>query len=154
MKRVMASLNQVTEDESATVRQSIGQVFQDIVTLAELQGQLFQSDARELSGRIARPLVVFAAGALLFVVTVPVGLLAIVQCLVALGLPQAAAYGLVAVVGLVAAVGMAAWAWQRFRALPPAFGALPAGTGSEREVDQERHQGRGCKGGACRKRDE
>ncbi len=93
----------------------------DVTTLAELQGQLFRSDAREISQRIGRPLAAFLAGSLLFVTTVPVALLAIVQSLVAMGLPQAAAYGLVAVTSLTATAGLAAWAWRRLRAMPPAF---------------------------------
>ena len=46
--------------------------------------------------RIVRPLAVLLAGALLFLATVPVGLLAIAEGLVAAGVPRAAAYGLVA----------------------------------------------------------
>ncbi len=104
-----------------TVRQSIGHVVRDLTNLAELQGRLFRSDAREISEQVKRPLAVFLAGSLLFLATVPVALLAIVQSLVAMGLPQAAAYGLVAVTSLTATAGLAAWAWRRLRAMPPAF---------------------------------
>ena len=107
--------------ESETVRQSIGHVVEDVVTLAELQARLFQSDACELMKRLARPLTVLAAGALLLLATLPVCLLAIAAGLVAAGVPQAAAHGLVAVTSLVTVAGMTAWALRRFRALPPAF---------------------------------
>ena len=103
------------------VRQSFGRVFRDLATLADLQGQLFRSDARDIRQRIGRPLAVFLAGSLLFAATVPVALLAIVQTLVALGLPQAGAYGLVAVTSLAAGAGTASWAWRGLRAMPPAF---------------------------------
>jgi hypothetical protein len=107
--------------ESETVRQSVGHVVHDIITLVELQGQLFESDAREVGERIARPVIVFAAGTLLFVATVPVCLLTIAEGLVASGVSRAAAYALVAVTSMVAAAGMAAWAWQRFRRMPSGF---------------------------------
>ncbi len=104
-----------------TVSQSFEHVAHDLVTLAELQGQLLKSDARESTARIARPLAVFLAGALLFVATVPIGLSAIAQGLVVAGVPPPAAYGLVAVTSWLVAGGMTIWAWQRFRAMPPAF---------------------------------
>ena len=117
----MIQFNSARAVESESVRQSIGQVVEDIVTLGGLQGQLFQSDAREIMGRIVQPLAVLAAGTLLFLAMVPVSLLAIAQCLIAIGIPPAAAYGLVAVTSLIAAFGMAAWAWRRLHQLPPAF---------------------------------
>ena len=107
--------------ESGTVRQSMRHVVHDVVTLAELQGRLFQSDSRELGEHIVRPLAVFLGGLLCFAATVPVALLAIAECLVAAGVPRAAAYVLVTVGGLGAAAGMATWARHRFRAMPPPF---------------------------------
>lgn len=108
-------------EASESVVQSIGRVFHDVVTLAELQGRLFQSDAREIGERIVRPLAMFLMGSLLFLGAVPVGLLAIIQCLIAAGLSHAVAYGLVAVVSLAGAAGMVAWAWWRLHGMPRAF---------------------------------
>ena len=107
--------------DSETVRQSIGHVVHDIMSLVELQGRLFQSDTREIMERLAPPAAFFAAGILLFAAAVLLCLLAIVQCLIAAGVPAGAAYGLVAIASLAVAAGLAAWAWQRFRKLPRAF---------------------------------
>lgn len=107
--------------ESETVRQSIGQVVNDFVALAELQGLLFKSDAREIAEQIVRPVVVLAAGVLLFAATVPVCLLAIAEGLVAGGASRAAALVLAAVLGVIAAAGMGTWAWWRLHRMPPAF---------------------------------
>ncbi len=107
--------------ESESVGQSAGQVVHDVVSLAELQIQLFKSDAGEAVGRLVRPLLVFAAGILLLLGTLPVVLIAIAIGLVSLGMPPAGAYALVAVLSIVVAVGMAAWARQRFLAMPAAF---------------------------------
>ena len=63
--------------ESGTVRQSVGKVVHDVVTLAELQGRLFQSDSREFAVRIARPLAVFLGGMVFGAATVPIALVAI-----------------------------------------------------------------------------
>ena len=52
----MIQFNSAKAAESECVRQSIGHVVEDIVTLGELQGRLFQSDAREIMGQIVRPL--------------------------------------------------------------------------------------------------
>ncbi len=49
--------------ESETIRQNVGHVVRDVVALAELQGQLFESDAREFSEHVARPVAVFTLGA-------------------------------------------------------------------------------------------
>jgi hypothetical protein len=120
-KAHMIQFNSAKAAEPESVRQSIGHMVEDIIILGELQARLFQSDAREITGQIMRPLVILAGGISLFLATVPVGLLAIAHCLVAAGVPLAAAYGLVAVASLVVAAGMGAWAWRRFRRLPPAF---------------------------------
>ena len=115
----MIQANSSTAAETETVGQGIGQVVEDIATLTELQGRLFQSDARELSRRLVPPFAILAAGALLLLAAAPVCLFAIAQCLVAAGLPQAAAYGLVGVAGLAAAAGLVTWAWRKFRACLP-----------------------------------
>jgi hypothetical protein len=96
-------------------------MLQDLAALAELQGQLFKSDAREVTEQIARPMAFFAAGMLLAAATLPVCLLALAEGLVAAGVPRAGAYAIVAVGALVVAAGLTLWAWRRFRRIPPAF---------------------------------
>lgn len=111
----------VKAPESESIRESIGLMIHDLMELLELQGRLFENDTREVMQRIARPLLVFAAGVVLFAVAVPIGLLAIAEGLVAWGAPRAAAYSLVATASLLVAVGMAVWARQRFRRGPSAY---------------------------------
>ena len=120
-KAQMIRPNLAKAPESETIRQNVGHVVQDIVTLAELQGQLFRSDAREIAERFARPVAVFSVSVLLLAATVPVCLLAIAEGLVAAGVPRAAAYALVAVASIAIASGMAIVAWRRFRGMPRAF---------------------------------
>ncbi len=107
--------------KSETIRQTLGHVVQDLVVLAELQGQLFRNDARESMDRIARPVGVLAASALLLAAAVLILLIAISEGLVAAGVPRAGAYAIVAIVGLAVAWGMALWAWRQFRQLPRPF---------------------------------
>jgi hypothetical protein len=120
-KTQMIQQNTAKPPGAETVRQSAARVVQDVMALAELQGQLFKSDTREIAERIARPVIVFAAGSLLFLATLPVCLLAIAQGLIAAGVPQAAAYASVAAASMVVAVAMATWAARRLRRVPPAF---------------------------------
>jgi len=117
----MIQFNSAQANGSESVRQSIGYVVEDITALVGLQGRLFQMDARDIAGQMVRPLAVLVAGGLLFVATIPVGLLAIAEGLVAVGVPQAAAYGLVAAASLLTAAGMVTWACRRFGELPLAF---------------------------------
>jgi hypothetical protein len=107
--------------ETEPVRQSIRRVFHDVVTLAGLHGQLLRSDVQEINEHIWGPITVFVVGSLLLVATLPIALLAIIQALAAAGLSETAAFGAVAVISLAIAAGMMAWAWQRLRAMPPAF---------------------------------
>ena len=117
----MIQANPAKAPMSDTVRQSVNQVVHDLATLAELQGLLFQNDAREFAGRIVRPAVVLVAGMLVLLATVPVGLLAIAECLVAAGVPRAVALVLVAVLSAAGAAGMVMWVWRHFQRMPPAF---------------------------------
>jgi len=96
-------------------------VVHDILTLAELQTQLFKTDAHEAVRRAMTPLCLFASGLVLLVTTIPVILIAIAVGLTAAGLSAVAAYALVSIVALVVAVGMSLWAWRRLCKLPPAL---------------------------------
>jgi hypothetical protein len=107
--------------EADTVRKNAGQLFRDMVILAELQAQLFRSDARELGEGIRQPITLFAVGLLLLVAAIPLCLVAIALALVAAGLPPAVAYALIGGLSLVAAAVMVLWARQRLARSPAAF---------------------------------
>lgn len=106
---------------SASVGQSVGQVVRDIVSLTELQIELFKTDAQESAARLMRPLIILSVGFLLALAALPVGLIAIAVGLIALGLPAVAAYALVALASLIAALAVAAWARHRLHEMPAAF---------------------------------
>src|SRR5271165_3244741 len=117
----MIQMNSTKTSESKTVTQSVGQVVHDIVALAELQVQLFKSDALETGQRFMQPMAVFTLGILLLLATIPVCLIAVALGLVAVGLTPVAAFALVAIISIVAAGALTAWAWLRFHAMPAAF---------------------------------
>ncbi len=116
---MIQSNSQVSQSE--TVTQSASQVVHDIVSLAELQAQLFKSDAQESVAGLMRPVVMFAIAGLLLLAALPICLVAIALGLIALGLPSPAAFALVALAALCAAAGMALWARRRVKELPAAF---------------------------------
>jgi hypothetical protein len=65
-----------------TAARSVGQILHDIVTLAQLQAQLFKLDARDAMVRIERPILALAAGAVLAVCSVPIALVGVAFLLV------------------------------------------------------------------------
>ena len=144
----MIQFNSAKAAEPESVRQSIGHIVEDIIILGELQARLFQSDAREIMGQIMRPLVILAGGISLFLATVPVGLLAIADCLVAAGVPLAAAYGLVAVASLVVAAGMGDVGLAPVPKVASRVCPLAGRTASERVLDHGRRKRPGCQAGA------
>ena len=117
----MIQSNSAQASATETVRQSVSQVLRDLLTLAELQARLIQSDTRECVARLGRPAAVLAAGAMLLAATVPACLAAIAEGLVAAGVPRAIALMLVALAGVATATGMVTWAWRRIRTMPAAF---------------------------------
>ena len=116
-----AKMIQVNPPKAAggTVRQSLNQVVHDVLTLAELQSQLFKNDAREVAQRSMKPLCLFACGLLLLLAAIPISLIAIAVGLIAVGLPTPAAYASVSIVTIVVAAAMAIWAWRRLCEMPP-----------------------------------
>jgi len=65
-----------------TAARSVGQILHDIITLGQLQAQLFVLDAKDAGARVQRPIVALAAGAVLAVFAVPVALFGIALLLV------------------------------------------------------------------------
>jgi Putative Actinobacterial Holin-X, holin superfamily III len=65
-----------------TAARSVGQILHDVVTLGQLQTQLFVLDARDASGKIQRPIFALAAGAVLAICAVPIALIGIALLLI------------------------------------------------------------------------
>ena len=117
----MIPTNSSRTSETETVSHGIGRVAHDIVTLAELQAQLFKNDLHEATHRFTRPCAIFTSGILLLLGTIPVALIAIALALIAAGLTPLAAYASVGLAGLIVAAALALRGWQRLCAMPPAF---------------------------------
>ena len=65
-----------------TAARSMGQILHDMLTLAQLQGQLFALDARESLVKLQWPVVALAGAALLAVCAVPIALVGIALLLI------------------------------------------------------------------------
>jgi hypothetical protein len=92
-----------TETPGRGVGQGVSEVFHDIVSLTELQGELLKVDAKEAAGRVLAPLVLFAAAGALALGTIPVLLLLMASALLAAGLALWLALLIAVVIGFVAA---------------------------------------------------
>lgn len=82
----------------------MGEIAEDVVSLAELQMELCKVDTRDALGRLAAPVMLMAAAAVLALGTIPVMLLFVAQAMVALtGASQWLALLIAAVLGFAAA---------------------------------------------------
>jgi len=100
MKRTDGS----TQSSPHGVTKNMGEIAEDVVSLAELQMELCKVDTRDALGRLAAPVMLMAAGAVLALGTIPVMLLFVAQAMVALtGASQWLALLIAAVLGFAAA---------------------------------------------------
>jgi hypothetical protein len=93
----------------------VSEVVRNIVSLGELQAELFRVDAKEAAARLPVPLVMLVAAAALALGTIPVLLLLIASALVAAGLPFWLSLLIAVVIGFAAAVIAALAGWQMLR---------------------------------------
>ena len=116
------TLNGRTAEPSpaAAVSRNLADFLHDILTLIELQIQLFGVDLREAVQRSILPVVLLAGAAVITVACVPLVLMGIVWTLVLrAGLSQDVAFFATALGGIVIAVIMGVVAWQSFAHLGP-----------------------------------
>jgi hypothetical protein len=105
-----------------TAARSVGQILHDIVTLAQLQTQLFKLDARDAVVRIERPFFALAAGAILAVCSVPVALIGIAFLLIDIAhLSRLAAFWITFVFAIFVAASLVGYAVAWFRKPPGLF---------------------------------
>jgi len=104
------------------VAQDVGELTHDIVSLAELQFELFQSDCRKgLKGLLA-PVALLLLAVIVATAAVPVALICTAELLVqAAGLSRAAAFAIAALGGLGAAGGLGIVGWARIRGAGQVF---------------------------------
>jgi len=98
------------------VAKGMGELTHDIVSLAELQFELFRIDCREGLKRMLIPVALLLFAGIVAVGTVPVALIFIAEFLEqAAGLSRAAAYSIAAMSGFIvaAATGVGGWSYMR-----------------------------------------
>lgn len=105
-----------------TAARSVGQILHDILTLGQLQAQLFTLDAKEAGSRIQRPLVALAAGAVLAVCAVPVALFGIALLLIDVaGMSRLASVWITFIFAIFVAASLVGYAIAWFRKPPGIF---------------------------------
>jgi hypothetical protein len=101
---------------------SVGHILHDIVTLGQLQAQLFVLDARDAGARIQRPLLALAAGVVLAICAVPIALIGIAFLLIDVAhLSRLAAFWITFVFTVFVAASLIAYAIAWFRKPPGLF---------------------------------
>jgi hypothetical protein len=98
------------------VTKGMGELMHDIVSLAELQFELFRSDCREGLKRMLIPVALLLAAGIVAAGTVPIALILVAEFLAqAAGLSRAAAFSIAAIGGFIvaAAIGLAGWSHIR-----------------------------------------
>ncbi|HET6327945.1 MAG TPA: phage holin family protein [Planctomycetaceae bacterium] len=101
---------------------SVGQILHDIVTLGQLQAQLFLLDARDAGVKVQRPILALAAGAVLAICSVPIALIGIAFLLIDVAhLSRLAAFWITFVFAVFVAASLIAYAIAWLRKPPGLF---------------------------------
>ncbi len=100
----------------------MGELTHDIVSLAELQFELFRIDCREGLKRMLIPVALLLLAGIVAVGTVPVALILVAEFLVqAAGLSRAAAFSIAALGGFIVAAAMGVVGWSCLRGVVRVF---------------------------------
>jgi len=113
---IMNRCNGSTQSPPSGVAKGMGELTHDIVSLVELQFELFRVDCREGLRRILIPVALLMSAGIVAVGTVPIMLILIAEILTqAAGQSRAAAFSIAAMCGFVLAVimGVAGWFYMR-----------------------------------------
>jgi hypothetical protein len=115
-KTTMSRRNGTASTSPNGVAKGMGELTHDIVSLAELQFELFRSDCREGLRRMLAPLALLLVAGAVAVGAVPIALIAMAELLAqAAGLSRATAFAIAALGGFAAAVGMGVAGWFSLR---------------------------------------
>jgi len=107
---------------AAGVRNGVGELLHDVVSLAELQTQLLAVDARECVQKAQLPLVLVVAGATLALGAIPVLLLSLGEALVLwLSWERAAAYFVAGLIGVIGGAVTIYVGWRQSAAILAVF---------------------------------
>ena len=98
------------------VARDMGELTHDLVSLAELQFELFRTDCREGLKGLLVPAVLLLLAVIVACGTAPVAMIVVAEFLAqAAGLSRAAAFSIAALGGIVTAAGLGAVGWSRIR---------------------------------------
>ena len=104
------------------VAKDMGELTHDIVSLAELQLELFRIDCREGLKRMLVPVALLLVAGIVAAGTVPIALILVAEFLVqAAGLSRAAAFAIAALGGFIVAVAMGIVGWSCLRGVVHVF---------------------------------
>jgi hypothetical protein len=110
------------QSAAAGVREGVGELLHDVVSLSELQAQLLAVDARESIQKAQLPLVLLGGGIAVALGAVPVLLLGLAEALVLLlEWERAVAYPLSGLLGLLLGGGLLYGAWRQASAVIAVF---------------------------------
>jgi hypothetical protein len=104
------------------VAKGMGELTHDIVSLAELQFELFRSDCREGLKRMLIPVALLLVAGIVAAGTVPIALILVAEFLAqAAGLSRAAAFSIAALGGFIVASAIGLVGWSRIRGVVRVF---------------------------------
>lgn len=111
---IMNRRNGATQSPPNGVAKGMGELTHDIVSLAELQFDLFKTDCRDGLKRMLIPVALLLVAGIVAAGTVPIALMLLAELLVqAAGLSRSAAFSIAALGGFVvaAAIGLVGWSY-------------------------------------------
>jgi hypothetical protein len=104
------------------VAKGMAELAHDIVSLAELQFELFRRDCREGLKRMLIPVALLLAAGIVAAGTVPIALILVAEFLVqTAGLSRAAAFSIAAMSGFIVAVAIGVVGWSYLRGVVRVF---------------------------------
>jgi hypothetical protein len=114
--------NGSTAEPPNGVAKDIGELTHDIVSLAELQFELFRIDIREGLNRMLVPVAMLLVAGIVAVGTAPIALIVVAEFLAqAAGLSRAAAFSIVALSGFIVALALGVVGWSYLRGVVRVF---------------------------------
>jgi len=118
----MNRCNGSTQSPPKGVAKGMGELAHDIVSLAELQLELFRVDCREGLRRILIPVALLLCAGIVAVGTVPIALILVAEFLAqAAGLSRAAAFSIAAMSGVIVALAIGVVGWSYLRGVVRVF---------------------------------
>ena len=118
----MNLLSESTPEPANGVAQDVGELTHDLMSLAELQFELFRSDCRNGLKELLIPVGLLLFAAIVAAGTVPLALICLAEVLVqAAGLSRAAAFSLAALGGFISAVALGLVGWSYLREIVHVF---------------------------------